>query len=97
MSAVPVPDAEAELGVHDLAQGPRRLALHRLRIELEVARLHERIHELFVVGDPLRTPLLAHFAALLFRREHLFLSDDGDGRRTHQQPEYDDDCFFHST
>ena len=73
------------------------LALHRLRIELEIARQHERVHRLRVVGDALGTPLLADFAALFLRREHLLLPDHGEDGHARQQPQQDNDCSFHSS
>ena len=41
--------------------------------------------------------LIAHLAAFFLGRQHLFLSDHGNGRRTEQQAHNDNDCFFHST
>ncbi len=92
-----VPDADVEGRVDDLAHGAGRLALHRLGIELEVAREHDGIDHALVVGDALGTALFTHFAALLLGREHLFLTDDGGGRHAEQQAAEDNYCFFHGT
>lgn len=92
-----VPDADIELGVHDLTQRTGRLALHGLGVELEVARKDDRIHRFLEVGDPLGTPFLTDFAALLLGRQHFSLTDDRNGRRTQQEAHDKDDCFFHGT
>ena len=93
-----VPDLDAEGRVHDLAHGTRGLLLHGLGVELEVARQHERVGELLVLGNAVRTAFLTHLAALLLGRQNLLLSDHGEGRRAQQQArDNDNDCFFHST
>ena len=48
-------------------------------------------------GDTFRPAFLAHLAAFFLGRQHFFLSDHGNGRRTEQQAHNDNDCFFHST
>ena len=96
MSAVPS-HADVERGVHNLAHRTCGLTLEGRRVELEVARQHERVHELLVVGDTFRPAFLAHLAAFFLGRQHFFLSDHGNGRRTEQQAHNDNDCFFHST
>ena len=92
-----VPDAYVERGVDNLAHGARRLALHRLGIELEVARENQRVHHLLVVRNAFRTAFFADFAAFFLGRKHLLLSDDRRGGCAQQQTAQDYHCFFHGT
>ncbi len=92
-----VPHADVERRVDDLTHGARRLALHGLGIELEVAREDEGVHHLLVVGDTLGTAFFAHLAALLLGRERFFLPDDRNGRYAEHETAEENGCFFHGT
>lgn len=95
----PVPVADVEIGVHDLAERPGRHALHGLRVELEVARENQRVHILLEIGLALGTPFFARFTALLLGRKGLLpLSDDrvADGTRQ-DESDGNKENLFHGT